>query len=278
MPPVAIGEVMRGLGIGQVERSNNPRFKEGDYVSGLVGWQDYLVSAGEDAFPLVKLPEVPVPLEVMAGAAGMTGWTAYCGLFDIAKPKAGETLVVSAAAGAVGSVVGQLGKLSNLRVVGIAGGSDKCDWLRNELGFDAAVDYKSPSWKKDLELATPSGIDINFENVGGEIMETVYKRMNLHARMVLCGLISSYNDADDSKTRLGLAPALMKRMRIQGFVIIDYGDKIPEATEKLVRWIAEGKIKHRETIVDGLENAPNALNMLFDGSNIGKLLVKVSEA
>jgi NADPH-dependent curcumin reductase CurA len=277
MPPVQIGEVMRGLGIGRVEHSNNPNFKEGDYVSGLLGWQDYVVSEGTDAFPLVKLPDVPISLAAMAGAAGMTGWTAYFGLFDLGEPKEGETLLVSAAAGAVGSVVGQLGKLSGLRVVGIAGGATKCDWLVNELGFDAAVDYKNPSWKNDLDTATANGVDINFENVGGEIMEAVYRRMNLHGRIVLCGLISSYNDADDSKTRLSLAPALMKRLRIQGFIVTDYAARAQEATERLVHWIAEGKIKHKETIVDGLENAPSALNMLFDGSNTGKLLVKVSE-
>jgi len=277
MPPVKIGEVMRGLGIGKVEKSNHPNFKEGDYVSGLVGWQDYVVSGVDDVFPLVKLPPLPISLEAMAGAAGMTGLTAYFGLFDVGQPKDQETLVVSAAAGAVGSVVAQLGKLSNLRVVGIAGGSAKCDWLRSELGLDAAVDYKSPSWKKDFEKATPNGVDINFENVGGEIMEAVYSRMNLHGRMVLCGLISCYNDADDIKTRLSLAPALMKRLRIQGFIITDYVARFPEATEKIVRWIAEGKLKHKETVVEGLENAPGALNMLFDGSNLGKLLVKVSE-
>lgn len=278
MPPVQIGEVMRGLGIGKIERSNNPKFEVGDYVSGLLGWQDYAVSNGGGAFPLTVLPRIPgVSLPAMAGAAGMTGLTAYFGLFDIGEPKAGETLVVSAAAGAVGSIVGQLGKLTGLRVVGIAGGKEKCRWLCDELGFDAAIDYKDAAWEDHLKTATPNGIDINFENVGGEIMEAVYKRMNLYGRFVLCGLISGYNDSSDAKARLSLVPALMKRVKIQGFIITDFAVKMQEATTKLVTWIAEGKIKHRETIIEGLENAPTAINKLFDGGNIGKLLIKVSE-
>lgn len=278
MPPVALGEVMRGLGIGKVERSNNPQYKEGDYVSGLVGWQDYFVPKGEQAFGLTVLPNIPgVPLQAMAGAAGMTGWTAYFGLIEVGKPKEGETLVVSAAAGAVGSVVGQLGKLLGLRVVGIAGGPEKCKWLTQDLGFDAAIDYKSASWKQDLKVATANGVDINFENVGGEIMNAVYERLNLHARMVVCGLIAGYNDNDDSKTRVSLAPTLMKRLRIEGIIVSDFASKIPEATTQLAQWIAAGKIKHRETIVEGLENAPEVLNKMFDGTNIGKLLIKVSE-
>jgi NADPH-dependent curcumin reductase CurA len=277
MPPVQIGEVMRGLGVGKVISSKNQQFKEGDYVSGLLGWQEYLVSNGAGAFPLFKLPDVPVPLQVMAGAAGMTGWTAYFGLLDLGQPKKGETLVVSAAAGAVGSVVGQIGKIHGLRVVGIAGGDDKCRWLKDELGFDAVVDRKKASWKHDLTQATPQGIDINFENAGGEIMEAVYERMNLHSRFVLCGMIAGYNDADDSKTRISLSGTLMKRIRIQGFIVTDFAARTAEATQKLLQWIAEGKIKHKETIVDGLDKAPEALNMLFEGSNVGKLLIKVSE-
>lgn len=277
MPPVQIGEVMRGLGVGKVVSSKNPQFKEGDYVSGLLGWQEYLVSSGAGAFPLFKLPDVPVPLQAMAGAAGMTGWTAYFGLMDLGQPKAGETLVVSAAAGAVGSVVGQLGKIHGLKVVGIAGGDDKCRWLKDQLGFDAVIDRKKPSWKHDLVLATPQGVDINFENAGGEIMDAVYERMNLHSRFVLCGLIAGYNDADDSKSRISLSRALMKRIRIQGFIVSDFAERTAEATQKLLQWIAEGKLKHKETIVEGLDRAPEALNMLFEGSNMGKLLIKVSE-
>lgn len=279
MPAVQIGEVMRGLGIGRVERSRNPNFTEGDYVSGLLGWQSYLLADAQAASYLAKLPEATgVPLAVYAGAAGMTGHTAYFGLFEVGKPREGETLVVSAAAGAVGSIAGQLGKLSGLNVVGIAGGEEKCNWLRKELSFDAAIDYKAPDWKDQLKAATPNGVDIDFENVGGEIMEAVYQRMNLFGRVVLCGLISGYNDRDDSKFRLSVAPALMKRLTIRGFIVMDFAAQYQEATTRLATWIAEGKIKHRETIIDGLENAPTALNMLFDGGNVGKLLIKVSEA
>ncbi len=278
LPPVQIGDVMRGLGIGKVIQSKNPKFKEGSYVNGVLGWQEYVVSEGRGAWPLTVLPKLPgLTLEIMDGAAGMTGLTAYFGLHEIGKPKEGETLVVSAAAGAVGSIVGQLGKISGMRVVGIAGGEEKCNWLRDELKFDAAVDYKSPNWKQQLEDATPNGIDINFENVGGEIMEAVYKRMNLHSRFVLCGLISGYNDTDDSKSRLSIGPALMKRIKIEGFIITDYVQRFQEAATKLIMWMVAGKIKHKETIIEGLDKAPEALNLLFDGGNIGKLLIKVSD-
>lgn len=278
MPPVAIGEVMRGLGVGRVEKSRNPKFKEGSLVSGLLGWQEFVVTDGEGAFPLSLLPDVPgVSLSAMAGAAGMTGLTAYFGLLDVGQAKAGETLVVSAASGAVGSIVGQIGKLKGLKVVGIAGGEEKCNYLVDHFGFDAAVDYKSSDFTKRLTEATPDGVDINFENVGGEIMESVYQRMNLHSRFVLCGLISGYNDANDEKSRLSLSRALMKRIRIEGFIITDFGAQFQKATEELVTWLAEGRLKYRETIVEGLENAPEALNKLFDGDKVGKLLVKVSD-
>ncbi len=278
MPPVEIGEVMRGLGIGRVEESNNSQFKKGDYVSGMLGWQDYYVANKEGAAGLMVLPSIPgVPLEVYSGAAGMTGLTAFYGLFEVGKATEKETLVVSAAAGAVGSIVGQLGKLVGMHVVGIAGGEEKCNWLVNELSFDAAIDYKKEGWKERLAEATPNGVDVNFENVGGEIMEAVYNRMNLFSRMVLCGLISGYNDKSDGKSRISLTTALMKRITIQGFIVTDFHAKNAEATKKLATWIAEGKIKHRETIVEGLENAPTTLNQLFDGGNVGKLLIKISE-
>ncbi len=278
LPPVEIGAVMRGLGIGKVVQSKNSKFKEGSFVSGVLGWQEYLVSDGRGAWPLTVLPKLPgLTLEIMAGAAGMTGLTAFFGLFEIGQPKEGETLVVSAAAGAVGSIVGQLGKIAGMRVVGIAGGEEKCNWLRDELKFDAAVDYKNPNWRQQLEEATPDGIDINFENVGGEIMEAVYKRMNLHSRFVLCGLISGYNDTNDSKSRISIAPALMKRIKIEGFIITDYVQRFQEAATKLIMWMVAGKIKHRETIIEGLDKAPESLNLLFDGGNMGKLLIKVSD-
>ncbi|MDD3444173.1 MAG: NADP-dependent oxidoreductase [Zavarzinia sp.] len=275
MPPVAIGEVMRGGGIGRVVASRNPAYREGDLVNGILGWQDYYVAGapGEMFAPSVIPDGLPIPLPTLMGACGMTGLTAYFGLTEIGQPKPGETVVVSAAAGAVGSVVGQVAKILGARVVGIAGGAAKCAFITGELGFDAAVDYKAPDWREQLKAATPNGIDVNFENVGGEIMEAVVARMNLYSRMPLCGMISTYNDAQ--RPRYDLSPFLMKRIRLQGFIILDFKDRYIEGSMQLAQWLMEGKLKARETVVEGLDKAPEALNMLFDGSNIGKLIVKI---
>lgn len=275
MPPVAIGEVMRGGGIGVVVKSNSPRYKAGDRVTGLTGWQDYCI-ADEGANAMSVIPQgLPVPLTAMMGACGMTGLTAYFGLLELGHPKAGETVVVSAAAGAVGSVVGQIAKIKGAHAVGIAGGTEKCRFLTEELGFDAAIDYKRADWKEKLAAATPAGIDVNFENVGGEIMEAVMARMNLFSRMPLCGMISGYNSGEPM--RGDFSPILMRRIAVRGFIVIDFMAKFAEGTMQLAQWLAEGKIKHRETIVDGLEEAPVAVNKLFDGGNIGKLIVKVAD-
>ncbi|MGB6085161.1 NADP-dependent oxidoreductase [Parvibaculum sp.] len=276
MPPVAIGEVMRGGGVGVVVKSNSVRYKEGDRVSGLTGWQDYCI-ADEGLRAMSVLPkDLPVDLPVMLGACGMTGLTAYFGLLELGRPKPGETVVVSAAAGAVGSVVGQIAKIKGCRAVGIAGGSEKCRHLIEDLGFDAAVDYKRDDWREQLAAATPDGIDVNFENVGGEIMEAVMARMNLFSRMPLCGMISGYNSGEPM--RADYSPILMRRIEIRGFIVIDFMEKFAEGSMQLAQWVIEGKLKHRETIVEGLENAPVAVNRLFDGENIGKLVVKVGEA
>jgi len=276
MPPVAIGEVMRGGGVGVVVKSNSVRYKEGDRVSGLTGWQDYCI-ADEGLRAMSVLPkDLPVDLPVMLGACGMTGLTAYFGLLELGRPKPGETVVVSAAAGAVGSVVGQIAKIKGCRAVGIAGGPEKCRHLIEDLGFDAAVDYKRDDWREQLAAATPDGIDVNFENVGGEIMEAVMARMNLFSRMPLCGMISGYNSGEPM--RADYSPILMRRIEIRGFIVIDFMEKFAEASMQLAQWVIEGKLKHRETIVEGLENAPVAVNRLFDGENIGKLVVKVGEA
>ncbi len=277
MPPVQIGEVMRGLGIGKVIESNSDLYKVDDLVSGPIGWQDYCLIDGRESWPFAVLPPLPpgVPLTLFMGAAGMTGLTAYFGLLEVGKAKAGETLLVSAAAGATGSVVGQIGKIKGLRVVGIAGGAEKCRLLTDYFGFDAAVDYKASDWKTQLTAATADGVDISFENVGGEIMNAAIARLNMRARMVLCGLISSYNDDNDANARANLVPFLMKRASLQGFIVSDYFPKFAAATTELVGWVMEGKIKTRETLVDGLEQAPAALNQLFEGNNVGKLLVKL---
>jgi NADPH-dependent curcumin reductase CurA len=208
------------------------------------------------------------------GTLGITGLTAYFGITDIAKPEKDETLVVSAAAGATGSIAGQIGKIHGCRVVGIAGRDDKCQWLTEELGFDAAINYKHADWKKKLAAATPNGVDIDFENVGGEIMSAVLDRMNLHGRVALCGLISGY--CKDGPALGNFSTIIVKRLRVQGFLVTDYLWRFTEAATQLGKWKVFGKIKDREMVLDGIEKAPAAINMLFTGANTGKLMVKVA--
>jgi NADPH-dependent curcumin reductase CurA len=274
LPPVGIGECMRSVGLGRVISSDDETYPEGSLVTGLVGWQDYVVT-GEGEIPLTPVPgDTGLPIECMLGALGLTGVTAYFGLLDIGKPQEGETVVVSAAAGAVGSVVGQIAKLKGARAVGIAGGKDKCDWLVDELGFDAAIDRHDDDWRKQLRAACPSGVDVDFENVGGPIMHEVFGMLNLNARVALCGLISEYNE-DEPEPGPNLRRVLTNRVLIKGFIILDYFARFPEAIAQLGQWVAEGKVKDRHTVVEGLERAPEAVNMLFDGDNFGKLIVKV---
>lgn len=273
LPPVQIGEVMRGGGIARIVESQTPAYAVGDLVSGLTGWQDYVLLDGS-----VMVQKVPgtlgVPPQALLGALGVTGLTAYFGLLELGQPRPGETVVVSAAAGATGSVAGQIAKIKGCRVVGIAGGARKCAWLTEELGFDAAVDYKTPGWPERLGAACPNGIDVNFENVGGEIMDEVMARMNHGGRVVLCGLISGYNSGEPMRGRFDLV--LVRRLRVQGFIVLDFLPRFEEALTQLAAWYHAGTLRHRDTIVDGLENAPTALNMLFDGENVGKLLVRVN--
>ena len=275
LPAVAIGEVMRAIGLAEVVESRHKEFKKGDKVVGLTGLQDYcVIDSADKRGGLRKVPPIPFLSDTaFLGVLGATGLTAYFGMMDIAKPQKGETLVVSAAAGATGSIAGQIGKIHGCRVVGIAGGPEKCKWISEELGFDAAVDYKQPDWKEKLATATPKGIDIDYENVGGEIMHEVLKHMNLHGRVVLCGLISGYTKEDPALE--SFATILRKRLRVQGFIILDYADRFMEGATQLGKWKMFGKLKDRETIVEGLEKAPDAINMLFTGANIGKLIVKV---
>jgi len=274
MPPVQIGEVMRCVGLAEVIESRHPNFKKGDKLSGLVGMQDYLLLSASDKYSPQKLPSIPFLSDVnFLNLLGGAGLTAYFGLLDVGKPQSGETLVVSAAAGAVGSIVGQLGKIHGCRVVGIAGSDEKCKWIKDDLGFDAAINYKHPDWKEQLTAATPKGVDINFENVGGAVMQAVLDRMNLHGRVVLCGLISGYTKQDPGLASFG--QVLIKRLRVEGFIILDYASRFMEAGQKLGMWKMTGKLKSRETIVKGLEKAPEAINMLFRGDNIGKLIVEL---
>jgi NADPH-dependent curcumin reductase CurA len=276
LPPVAIGEVMRAGGLGEVVASNSPDYQVGQLVQGLTGWQDYVVASA--SAPMIAVPEIPgVSPSSFLGALGMTGLTAYVGMFDIGKAKPGETVVVSAAAGAVGSVAGQLGKIQGARVVGIAGGPEKCALLTDELGFDAAVDYKAPDWRDRLKAATPDGIDVDFENVGGEIMEAVFGRLNIGARIALCGLISGYNDdaAAASAGPRNFGNLLIRRAHLEGFIVLDHFARAGEIIPLLAGWMAAGKLNAQETIVEGFEQLPVAINMLFDGANTGKLVVKI---
>lgn len=277
LPPVGIGETMRALGLGEVVASNHERYPVGALVNGLTGWQDYLVASDEN--PLMVVPEgaASAPPASLLGILGMTGCTAYFGMLEIGEPKEGETVVVSAAAGAVGSVAGQLAKLKGARVVGIAGGPEKCAWIVDELGFDAAVDYKADDWREQLKRATPDGVDVNFENVGGVIMEAVLGRLNLHARVALCGLISGYNDDAPPVDPRVFGRMLVNRVKLQGFIILDYYPRFGEAIRQLSEWVGEGKLRSESTVVEGFDQLPDALNMLFKGENKGKLVVKIAD-
>ncbi len=268
---VEIGEVMTGEAVGEVIESKNPRFQSGDTVVGRVGWQRYALSDGGD---LRKVDPSLEPLSAYLGAVGMPGVTAWIGLFDIGQPKPGETVVVSAASGAVGSVVGQLAKLANCRVVGVAGGREKCDYVVKQLGFDACIDHRGDDLKKALADATPRGIDVYFENVGGPILDAVLARCNPFARIPLCGMVSQYNATDPHGVR-NLMLAVGMRIKLQGFIVSDHLNRWPEVLQKLGQWVREGKIKYRETVTEGLENAPRAFIGLLKGENFGKQVVKV---
>jgi NADPH-dependent curcumin reductase len=275
LPMIALGSVMRGITLGVVEDSRNPAFAPGDIVQGLGGWQEYYTG---DTEGWTKLPRIPgVPLTAYFGAMGHIGFTAYFGLMDIGLPKPDETLVVSAAAGAVGSLAGQMGKLAGCRVVGIAGSDEKCAWITRELGFDEAINYKKEKIGVGLRRTCPNGIDIDFENVGGEIMDAVLASVNLNARVVLCGLISQYNATTPPPGPYNFPNILVRRVRVQGFIVTDFAGRFMEAAAKIVPWLLSGKLKYRLDMVEGLKNAPAALNKLFDGTNTGKLLVKVSD-
>jgi NADPH-dependent curcumin reductase CurA len=270
-PPIGIGEVMRGLGVGEVVESRHPDFSPGDVVSGLLGWQRYAVARGKD---LNRIPP-GVPPILALGPLGMTGMTAYFGLLDVGAAKPGETVLVSGAGGAVGSMVGQIARIHGCRAVGIAGTDDKCRWITEELGFDAAINYKTADLHQEIRRACPKGIDVYFDNVGGDILDTALRSLAMHARVVICGAISQYNATEPMKGPSNYLNLLVQRARMEGFLVFDYRARFPEAQAEMGRWIAEGKLHHREDIVEGLENAPKALLRLFDGSNMGKLVVRI---
>ena len=277
--PVALGEVMVGGTVSRVETSQHPDFKPGDLVLGYTGWQSHALSDGQG---LTKLDPSMAQPSLALGVLGRPGFTATMGLLDIGQPKAGETVVVGAASGAVGSVVGQIAKLKGCRVVGIAGGADKCRSAVQELGFDACIDHHSPDLAAQLAAACPKGIDVYFENVGGKVFDAVLPLLNTGARVPVCGLIAHYNATalpegpDRSPVLMGTL--LTKRIRMQGFIIFDdYGHRYPEFAQDMVQWLASGQIKFREDMVDGLENAPQAFIGLLEGKNFGKLIVRVAK-
>lgn len=277
LPPVELNTPMRGGSIGVVEESNFEAVPVGSVVNtGLATWALYNDLPGD---AVNVLPPIPgAPLTAFMGPLGATGMTAYFGLMDIGAPKEGDTIVVSAAAGAVGSMVGQIGKINGCRVVGIAGSDEKCRWLTDVAGFDAAINYKTEDVGAALDQHCPDGIDINFENVGGTIMEEVIARLNDFSRMPLCGLISTYNADPEAITGpKNFENLLMRRTKVQGFIVIDYLDRFAEGITAMGGWLMEGKLKFETDVVEGLENAPSAMGRLFTGANLGKLVLQVSE-
>ncbi|WP_419908467.1 NADP-dependent oxidoreductase [Hoeflea sp.] len=277
-PPVNIDEVMIGGTIARVEVSNNPHYAAGDLVQSMSGWQDYAVSDGTGLARLDK--DMPQPSFAL-GVLGMPGFTAYVGLLDIGEPKPGETVVVSAASGAVGSVVGQIAKLKGCRVVGVAGGADKCRYVVDKLGFDACIDRREPDLEESLAAACPDGIDVYFENVGGAVFDAVLPLLNVHARVPVCGRIASYNatslpDGPDRTPAL-VGRLLVRRIKMQGFIIFDhYETRYRDFLRDMSQWLANGKIRYREDLVEGLENAPEAFMGLLEGRNFGKLVIRTA--
>ena len=277
MEPVEVGDVMRAGGsLAVVEESNVSEIKPGDIVQGGLhgGWQEYFIIPGEEA-TAIPIPD-GMPMTAFMSVLGFTGPTAYFGFLDIGKPQPGETVVVSAAAGAVGSIVCQIAKIKGCYVVGIAGSDEKCDWLKNDLNVDEVINYKSEPIFDSLKEKCPNGIDIYFENVGGETLDAALTLMNNFGRIPVCGLISMYNDWDSPGPKM-FRNVLMKRLTVKGFLVSDYLERYSESLETLGAWMAEGKIQYKVDVVKGIENAPDAVNKLFTGENSGKLLIQVSE-
>jgi hypothetical protein len=275
LPPVALGAVMRGLSLGVVEASNSDRFQVGDIVSTAAGgWADYAAIPAMAASRVHRAPGLPLTANM--SVLGMTGMTAYFGVTDVLKAAPGETLVISAAAGAVGSIAGQVARQRGARVIGIAGGPAKCAWLTDELGFDAAIDYKNEDVGAALDRLAPDGVDLNFENVGGDIMIAVWNRMKVHGRMAVCGLVSAYNATRRPPTP-DFSRIITHRLQVQGFLVMDYAPRAKEMVAEMGPWLADGRIKWKTHVDHGLEGAVASLNRLFTGDHDGKLLVRVSE-
>ena len=272
VPPVGIGEVMRALALGQVVVSKNPLFAVGKYVSGTFGVQEYFISEGKG---LIELDPRVALLPTFLNVLGMTGMTAYFGLLETGRPQPGDTVVVSAAAGAVGSVVGQIAKIKGCRSIGIAGGADKCRYLVVDLGFDAAIDYKSEDVTAALRKFCPQGINIYFDNVGGDILEAALANLARGARIVLCGAISQYCNTGPVQGPRNYLSLLVHRATMKGMLVVDYADRYAQAAQEMAGWMAAGKLKSREDIVEGLETFPDTFLKLFKGENLGKLILKV---
>jgi len=275
MDPLPTGSRMLGFILGEVAESRNPAFPQGSLVTGLGTWSDWIVTGGE-GYASFPRPE-GVPLADAFGILAVAGPTAYVGLIEIGKPKPGDTVVITAAAGAVGALVGQIAKLQGCRVVGVAGSDDKCRWLTDELGFDAAINYRKEDLLEALKREAPNGIDVQFENVGGEQLDAGLTLMNEGGRVVICGLISTYNSSGPVPGPYMFRNVIMKRLTIQGFVILDYAAHFPEYHAKLVEWMRSGELKYRLHIEDGLENAVDALRLLYTGGNNGKLMVRIGK-
>lgn len=272
--PVQVGDVMRAGTVGEVMESKNGKLPKGTFCSGWGGVQQYVVTDGKGWYP-VNPNLAPLPMYI--GTLGMPGMTAYFGLLEVGQPKAGETVVVSGAAGAVGSIVGQIAKIKGCTVIGIAGGKDKCDYLINELGFDGAIDYKEGNLHAELKKTCPNGVDVYFDNVGGDILDAVLTKINMKARIVICGAISQYNNTTAIKGPSNYLSLLVNRGRMEGMVVLDYASKYGEAATEMAGWIQTGKLKSKEHVVDGIENFYDAFLRLFSGDKMGKLVLKVLE-
>ena len=277
IPPIQLGEVMRSVCVGQVVESKHPKFQPGDCVAGGYGWQDYVVTNGRGSLMPTTLVPREVPLTMPLSVLGITGLTAYFGMLDIGKPQAGETVVVSGAAGATGSVAGQIAKIKGCRVIGIAGGSEKCQWLTKNAHFDAAIDYKSEPVEKRLKELCPDGLNIFFDNVGGDILDAALANLALRARIVLCGGISRYNEEQLPPGPRNYFALIIQRARMEGFILTDYASRFGEAIPELAGWVASGQIAYQEDIQEGFENAPKTFLRLFAGKNIGKQLLKLAD-
>jgi len=271
-PPFALHETLQGGAVGRVEASNNPAFAVGDYVSSGLGWREWFISDGRG---IAKIDTSQAPPEAYLSVLGGTGFTAYVGLLDLGEPKPGETIFVSAAAGAVGSIVGQIGKIVGCRVVGSAGSDEKVSWLRDELGFDAAFNYKVEGPEDALARLCPDGIDVYFENVGGDHLQAALNHMNAFGRIAACGMISQYNNSEPQPGPNNLTAIVRQRLTIRGFIVSDYADRRPDFVRDMSMWLREGQVTDRVTTVEGIENAPQAFLGLLRGENLGKMLVKL---